>query len=42
MAGFPHLYYRSDPAFAEAFVEKCRRFSVKKQAHLPAESRADA
>jgi cobyrinic acid a,c-diamide synthase len=41
MAGFPHLYYRSDPAFAEAFVEKCRRFSVKKQAHLPAESRAD-
>jgi cobyrinic acid a,c-diamide synthase len=29
MAGFPHLYYRSDPAFAEAFVEKCRQFSRK-------------
>lgn len=23
MAGFPHLYYRSDPDFAAAFVEKC-------------------
>ncbi len=29
MAGFPHLYYRSDPAFAEAFVEKCRQYSRK-------------
>ena len=28
MAGFPHLYYRSDPAFAEAFVERCRRFAA--------------
>lgn len=23
MAGFPHLYYRSDPAFAENFVRRC-------------------
>ena len=23
MAGFPHLWYRSDPAFAAAFVERC-------------------
>ena len=29
MAGFPHLYYRSDPDFAAAFVEKCRQFSKK-------------
>ena len=29
MAGFPHLYYRSDPDFAAAFVEKCRQFSRK-------------
>ena len=29
MAGFPHLYYRSDPDFAGAFVEKCRQFSRK-------------
>ena len=29
MAGFPHLYYRSDPEFAAAFVEKCRQFSRK-------------
>ena len=28
MAGFPHLYYRSDPAFAEAFVERCRQFAA--------------
>ena len=25
-AGYPHLYYRSDPAFAEAFVGECRKF----------------
>lgn len=25
-AGYPHLYYRSDPAFAEAFVRECRKF----------------
>ena len=25
-AGYPHLYYRSDPAFAEAFVTECRKF----------------
>ena len=25
-AGYPHLYYRSDPAFAEAFVRACRKF----------------
>lgn len=24
MAGFPHLYYKSDPAFAENFVRACR------------------
>ena len=29
MAGFPHLYYRSDPDFAAAFLEKCRQFSKK-------------
>ena len=28
MAGFPHLYYRSDPDFARAFVERCRRFAA--------------
>ena len=26
VAGYPHLYYRSDPAFAEAFVRECRKF----------------
>lgn len=31
MAGFPHLYYRSDPDFAAAFVEKCRQFSKKRK-----------
>lgn len=31
MAGFPHLYYRSDPAFAEAFVERCRQFAAGKE-----------
>lgn len=25
-AGYPHLYYRSDPAFAEAFVAECRKY----------------
>ena len=30
MAGFPHLYYRSDPDFAAAFVEKCRQFSKRR------------
>ena len=29
MAGFPHLYYRSDPDFAASFVNKCRQFSRK-------------
>ena len=28
MAGFPHLYYRSDPDFARAFVERCRQFAA--------------
>ena len=32
MAGFPHLYYRSDPDFAAAFVEKCRQFSKRQRA----------
>ena len=31
MAGFPHLYYRSDPDFAAAFVEKCRQFSKRQR-----------
>ena len=31
MAGFPHLYYRSDPAFSEAFVERCRQFAAGKE-----------
>ena len=30
MAGYPHLYYRSDPAFAAGFVEKCREFAEKR------------
>ena len=25
-AGYPHLYYRSAPAFAEAFVRECREY----------------
>ena len=25
-AGYPHLYYRSDPAFAETFVAECRKY----------------
>lgn len=29
-AGYPHLYYRSDPAFAEAFVAECRKFREEK------------
>ena len=28
-AGYPPLYYRSDPAFAEAFVAECRKFRVE-------------
>ena len=28
MAGFPHLYYASDPAFARRFVEACCQFSA--------------
>ena len=31
MAGFPHLYYRSDPEFAGAFVERCRQFGARTQ-----------
>ena len=31
MAGFPHLYYRSDPAFAGTFVERCRQFAAGKE-----------
>lgn len=26
VAGYPHLYYRSAPAFAEAFVRECREY----------------
>jgi len=26
VAGYPHLYYRSSPEFAEAFVRECRKF----------------
>lgn len=29
-AGYPHLYYRSDPAFAEAFVGECRKYREEK------------
>lgn len=28
-AGFPHLYYESNPAFAENFIEKCREYRRK-------------
>ncbi|MDO5477268.1 MAG: hypothetical protein Q4F43_09185, partial [Eubacteriales bacterium] len=31
MAGFPHLYYRSDPAFAQAFVDRCRTFAQSRR-----------
>ena len=31
MAGFPHLYYRSDPAFAGMFVERCRQFAAGRE-----------
>ena len=31
MAGFPHLYYRSDPAFAGMFVERCRKFAAGRE-----------
>ena len=30
MAGFPHLYYRSDPDFAAAFVGRCRQYGAEK------------
>ncbi|MBQ7534362.1 MAG: cobyrinate a,c-diamide synthase [Stomatobaculum sp.] len=30
MAGFPHLYYRSDPAFAVSFVQRCREYRKRK------------
>ncbi|MCM1136454.1 MAG: cobyrinate a,c-diamide synthase [Clostridium sp.] len=30
--GFPHLYYPSNPAFAEAFVEKARMFATQTEA----------
>ena len=30
MAGFPHLYYRSDPDFAAAFVGRCRKYGAEK------------
>lgn len=29
-AGFPHLYYPSNPEFARNFVEKCRRYKAEK------------
>lgn len=29
-AGYPHLYYRSNPEFAEAFVRECRKFREEK------------
>ncbi len=32
MAGFPHLYYRSDPAFAVNFVQRCSSFLKGEQA----------
>lgn len=30
-AGYPHLYYRSAPAFAEAFVRECRKYRVEQK-----------
>ncbi|MDO5132612.1 MAG: hypothetical protein Q4D81_06490, partial [Eubacteriales bacterium] len=29
MAGFPHLYYRSNPAFARNFLDRCRTWAGK-------------
>ena len=29
MAGFPHLYYYSNPAFVEKFLQKCREYRTK-------------
>ena len=31
MAGFPHLYYRSDPAFAKNFVDRCKERWLQRQ-----------
>ncbi len=31
VAGYPHLYYWSDPGFAARFLECARKFSVRKQ-----------
>lgn len=33
-AGYPHLYYRSNPEFAEAFVRECRKFREEKGKRL--------
>ena len=33
-AGYPHLYYRSSPEFAEAFVGECRKFREEKGKRL--------
>lgn len=30
-AGFPHLYYPSNPGFAENFVRKCKKYSERKK-----------
>lgn len=30
-AGFPHLYYPSNPAFAEEFAKKCRLYGERKE-----------
>lgn len=30
-AGYPHLYYRSAPAFAEAFVGECRKYREERK-----------
>ena len=29
--GFPHLYYPSNPAFAQSFVDKARRYRERKE-----------
>lgn len=33
-AGYPHLYYRSAPEFAKAFVRECRKFREEKKKPL--------
>ncbi len=32
LAGFPHLYYRSEPSFAEGFLNRCRKWKTEQSA----------